>query len=289
MKHRFTIQMKVTLWFTLLMVLLAVVSLAFLFYVGDQTAQEDTRRQMTAMVEAAWPEIDFDDGRLDIDDDLEYFRNGVYLSIYDSGGIPLYGAVPREFDNSVAFADGQLRTLPGTQGRWYVYDAQRTVAGYGTVWVRSVAAANQVDSTILTLLRLALVVLPFFVLLAAVGGYVLARRAFRPVRRITQTAREISEGNDLSRRIALGEGRDEVYTLAWPQNLTGCLPVWKRPLKRKNSLPPTPRTSCAPPRPSLSLSVNMPWPTPKRWTRQRPRWPVCWARQKKWRGCCLSC
>ena len=31
MKHRFTIQMKVTLWFTLLMVLLAVVSLAFLF------------------------------------------------------------------------------------------------------------------------------------------------------------------------------------------------------------------------------------------------------------------
>lgn len=214
MKHRFTIQMKVTLWFTLLMVLLAVVSLAFLFYVGDQTAQEDTRRQMTAMVEAAWPEIDFDDGRLDIDDDLEYFRNGVYLSIYDSGGIPLYGAVPREFDNSVAFADGQLRTLPGTQGRWYVYDAQRTVAGYGTVWVRSVAAANQVDSTILTLLRLALVVLPFFVLLAAVGGHVLARRAFRPVRRITQTAREISEGNDLSRRIALGEGRDEVYTLA---------------------------------------------------------------------------
>ena len=65
-----------------------------------------------------------------------------------------------------------------------------------------------------TLLRLALVVLPFFVLLAAVGGHVLARRAFRPVRRITQTAREISEGNDLSRRIALGEGRDEVYTLA---------------------------------------------------------------------------
>ena len=70
MKHRFTIQIKVTLWFTLLMVLLAVVSLAFLFYVGDQTAQEDTRRQMTAMVEAAWPEIDFDDGRLDIHDDL---------------------------------------------------------------------------------------------------------------------------------------------------------------------------------------------------------------------------
>lgn len=60
-----------------------------------------------------------------------------------------------------------------------MYDAQQAIAGYGTVWIRSVAAAGQADSTILTLLRLALVVLPFFVMLAAVGGYVLARRAFR--------------------------------------------------------------------------------------------------------------
>lgn len=42
-------------------------------------------------------------------------------------------------------------------------------------WLRP----GQADSTILTLLRLALVVAPFFVMLAAVGGYVLARRAFR--------------------------------------------------------------------------------------------------------------
>ncbi len=51
-------------------------------------------------------------------------------------------------------------------------------------------------------------------LFAAVGGYFITRRAFQPVRRIIQTAREIGEGNDLSRRIALGQGRDEVYTLA---------------------------------------------------------------------------
>ena len=214
MKHRFTIQMKVTLWFTALMVLLAGVSLAFLFYVGDQTAQQDTRRQMTAMVQAAWPELEFEDGQLRIDADLEYFKNGVYLSVYDASGIPLYGAVPREFDNSAVFTDGHLRTVNDAQGKWYIYDAQGNVDGYGTIWVRSVAAAGQVNTTILTLLRLALVVLPFFVLLAAVGGYVLAKRALRPVRFITQTAREISRGNDLSRRIALGEGKDEIYTLA---------------------------------------------------------------------------
>lgn len=211
---RLSIHLKVTLWFTLLMVLLVSVVLAFLFYTGAQSALEGTKSQMMDMVAAGWREIDADDGEIEIDDDLEYFKDGIYLSVYDAGGVPLYGSVPRDFDNSAVFAPNQLRTIPSMQKSWYVYDEQNTIYGYGTVWIRSVSAANQVDSTISTLYRLALIVLPFFVLFAAVGGYFITRRAFKPVRRIIQTAREIGEGNDLSRRIALGQGRDEVYTLA---------------------------------------------------------------------------
>lgn len=211
---RLSIHLKVTLWFTLLMVLLVSVVLAFLFYTGAQSALEETKSQMMDMVAAGWREIDADDGEIEIDDDLEYFKDGIYLSVYDAGGVPLYGSVPRDFDNSAVFAPDQLRTIPSMQKSWYVYDEQNTIYGYGTVWIRSVSAANQVDSTISTLYRLALIVLPFFVLFAAVGGYFITRRAFQPVRRIIQTAREIGEGNDLSRRIALGQGRDEVYTLA---------------------------------------------------------------------------
>ena len=211
---RLSIHLKVTLWFTLLMVLLVSVVLAFLFYTGAQSALEETKSQMMDMVAAGWREIDADDGEIEIADELEYFKDGIYLSVYDAGGVPLYGSVPRDFDNSAVFAPGQLRTIPSMQKSWYVYDEQNTIYGYGTVWIRSVSAANQVDSTISTLYRLALIVLPFFVLFAAVGGYFITRRAFQPVRRIIQTAREIGEGNDLSRRIALGQGRDEVYTLA---------------------------------------------------------------------------
>ena len=211
---RLSIHLKVTLCFTLLMVLLVSVVLVFLFYTGAQSALEETKSQMMDMVAAGWREIDADDGEIEIDDDLEYFKDGIYLSVYDAGGVPLYGSVPRDFDNSAVFAPDQLRTIPSMQKSWYVYDEQNTIYGYGTVWIRSVSAANQVDSTISTLYRLALIVLPFFVLFAAVGGYFITRRAFQPVRRIIQTAREIGEGNDLSRRIALGQGRDEVYTLA---------------------------------------------------------------------------
>ncbi len=213
MKRRLSIQLRVTLWFTLLMLLLACISFAFLFYAGERMAQEDTRQRMATMTADAWADIEAENGQVEVDRDLEYFRDGVYLSVYDQNGIPLYGAVPREFDNTSVFSDGELRTIRDDSGVWYVYDAKNVIDGL-TVWIRSVAAAGKIDATMQVLLRLALIVLPFFVLLAAIGGYLLAKRAFRPVRQITQTAREIGRGDDLTRRIALGQGRDEIYTLA---------------------------------------------------------------------------
>ena len=53
---------------------------------------------------------------------------------------------------------------------------------------------------------------PLTLLIAAVGGYWLASRAMRPVRSITQAAREIGE-TDLHRRLRLGR-RDELGELA---------------------------------------------------------------------------
>ena len=210
---RLSIQWRVTLWFTLLMTLLAAVGLAFLFFVGGQSALAATQNRMAEMAETARSEIGLDSSGFVFNSDLEYFRDGVYLSVYDAAGLPLYGAVPRLFDNTVVFADGQLRELTDAGGRWYVYDISFTV-DESQVWVRTVAAVDEVGSTITQLLRLALVVLPFFVVLAAVGGFWLTHRAFLPVRRITRTAREIRQGGDLSRRIDLGPGRDEIHTLA---------------------------------------------------------------------------
>ena len=210
---RLSIQWRVTLWFTLLMTLLAAVGLAFLFFVGGQSALAATQNRMAEMAETASSEIGLDSSGFVFDSDLEYFRDGVYLSVYDAAGLPLYGAVPRLFDNTVVFADSQLRELTDAGGRWYVYDISFAV-DESQVWVRTVAAVDEVGSTITQLLRLALVVLPFFVVLAAVGGFWLTHRAFLPVRRITRTAREIRQGGDLSRRIDLGPGRDEIHTLA---------------------------------------------------------------------------
>ncbi len=211
---RISIKLRVTLWFTLLMLVLGGLALGLLFYGGAQSGLAARRELLTSMVEDSEKEIEAESGTLEIDRDLESFRDGVYLSVYDASGVPLYGMVPRTFDNSTPFGDRQLRTVEGETGSWFVYDQHFEIEGWDTYWVRGVCEAAAVDSTIVRLLRLAAAVLPFYLMLAAASGYLLTRSALRPVRQIVRTAQQISAGNDLSRRIGLGEGKDEIYTLA---------------------------------------------------------------------------
>lgn len=61
---------------------------------------------------------------------------------------------------------------------------------------------------------LVLVVLPALIVLAALGGYLMARRSLRPMQKIASTANHIEAGGDLQKRIDIGQGDDEVHRLA---------------------------------------------------------------------------
>lgn len=209
-----TIRLKVTLWFTLFMTLLSALALGILLYSSEYAALENIKLRMTDVVEQVRRDVEWKDNELDIDKDLEGFQDGVYLSLYDSQGVPLYGSVPRLFDNSDVFEHKSLREKNTQNGTFYWYDEKIWISGYGELWARSIAEADQVSAAVGSFLQFAVIVFPFFVLTAALGGYWITRQAFLPVRQITQTAREIGEGDDLSRRIALGKGKDEIYTLA---------------------------------------------------------------------------
>ena len=63
------------------------------------------------------------------------------------------------------------------------------------------------------MIRLTAVALPVLTGFIALGGYYITKRAFRPVERIRKTAEEIAHGGDLSKRIELGNGKDEIYQL----------------------------------------------------------------------------
>ena len=59
-----------------------------------------------------------------------------------------------------------------------------------------------------------MITMPLFILVAALGGYWIARRAFRPLDQITSTAAAINEASDLSARVDVPPGNNEFTRLA---------------------------------------------------------------------------
>lgn len=210
---RLSIKARVTLWFTLFLTLLAGLALGTLLAVGGQLTEQGSQNTLKKAVSEGLEELDWEDGRPDIDDDLKSYQDGVWLAVYDQTGSLVYGGLPDDLGLDQPFEEGALRTCRQGQEVWYLYDLVSR-GQEGTLWLRGATAAQSANQTFLMLLRLALVALPFLVLAGALGGYAIANHAFGPVRRITRAAEQISDGQDLSRRINLGPGRDEIYTLA---------------------------------------------------------------------------
>ena len=210
---RLSIKARVTLWFTLFLTLLAGLALGTLLAVGGQLTEQGSQNTLKKAVSEGLEELDWEDGRPDIDDDLKSYQDGVWLAVYDQTGSLVYGGLPDDLGLDQPFEEGALRTCRQGQEVWYLYDLVSR-GQEGTLWLRGATAAQSANQPFLMLLRLALVALPFLVLAGALGGYAIANHAFGPVRRVTRAAEQISDGQDLSRRIDLGPGRDEIYTLA---------------------------------------------------------------------------
>ncbi len=149
-------------------------------------------------------------------DDVETYDDGVYVSIYDANGQLVYGVLPiaLNMENIPGFANGKLQEFSSNGEKWASYDRAVELDGFGGLTVRGIASASQITDSIKTLLTVAVAAIPFLIALSVIGGYIITKRAFGPIKKISDTAEKIANDNDLSRRINLGKGSDEIHSLA---------------------------------------------------------------------------
>lgn len=209
-----SIKLKITLWYTLFMTLLVVGILWLLLFITNSRLLSNARLRLKDTVTRSFHEIDYEDGVLEFDNDINFLGEGIYISVYDAHGKLLYGRIPSLFNGAPVLVMDEIQQVDSGQTLWYVYDYCQKIEGYGNLWVRGIASQTQTDAALQIVVNLALVFLPFFVLCIAAGGYFIIRRTLSPLADMTETAQKISSGNDLSRRIRLGTGNDEVHKMA---------------------------------------------------------------------------
>lgn len=180
-------------------------------------------------------------GRLRLEK-LDFLKDGVRLAVYHENGqmiTALWPAVCRKHPLQTSCC----RRAGSDQQNWFVYDFyfNRVMLIIFTGYVeryRLVLHMRNRDK----ILRQCALFFPLLVLLAALGGYWITKKAFRPVTRITEAAAQISSGSDLSKRIELKALM--MRSIRWRKPLTGCLPDLRMLLKPSDSLPTMLPTNC---------------------------------------------
>ncbi|MDO4293570.1 MAG: ATP-binding protein [Eubacteriales bacterium] len=211
---KMSVKQKITLWYTAFMAAFAVLSLLILLFFANSQALSGTQLRLKDAVEKSFQEIEYDDGVLLFDDDINFLGDGIYLSVYNREGALIYGRIPSDFYGASTLIMGQLQQVKSDGHRWYVYDSLQEIEGYGSLWVRGVISQSPADSSLRAVSLCALILFPFFVLFTALGGYSIIRRALLPLETMTETAERIGSADDLSLRLNLESGADEVYRLA---------------------------------------------------------------------------
>ena len=212
--RKISIKLRITLWFTSFMIVLVGITLAVLIVSEERTAKANLKDRLAEVVEDLPINFKITEEGILVANQFQDFDDGIYLSVYNSQGDLISGQFPVGFDKNIAFTDHKTQIIKFNNEKWLVYDKKYKIDYLGFVWIRGMVSQQNINNSLDGMLKISFYILPFLVIAVALGGYYIISRAFRPINHIIKTVDKIGEGKDLSQRINLGKGKDEIYTLA---------------------------------------------------------------------------
>lgn len=210
-KINLSAKVRLTGWFTLMILLLSALVLVFVFAVNGASVTDDPAGRLVKTVQHNAERIEYDNGRFEWDD-IDFYRRGIYCTVFDEEGRLLRGAVMEGAEVDLPFEPSVVRAVDMGERDYYVYDVlvDMTVT---KLWVRGVIDQADTSGLMHTIMVLTWSLLPAILLLSIGGGWLIARNAFHPMETIVARAGSISDGHDLSARINLLRGPKEMKLL----------------------------------------------------------------------------
>ena len=208
--NKFSLKLKVTVWYTVVLLVVSFFILYAMTGVSQRVIARDLERQIVMSVNSLGDRIKAPNGDKLVPNHMLYDK-GVQMALY-TGNSVILGGVPFGIEDDYKF-DEKLRIEKYNNKSYYIYDKMIPL-GEDTFWLRGIACLTDELSAIQSTVRYCFYLIMLFVLLAGLGSYFIISRAFVPVNKIRETAKGIAEGSDLSQRINIGNGDDEICVLA---------------------------------------------------------------------------
>lgn len=155
-------------------------------------------------------------------DDIRRFKsysNGVFFIIYTEEGIIAKGSLPDGFPLESTISPHHITEITINKSTYYYYDAPVHTAAFDG-WIRGIAPVRNVNDTVGMRLYSLIILGILFLAIGTFGGQSIIKQGLKPIRRITQTAKDIEKEHNLSRRIDIHSysKNDEIYELSTTLN-----------------------------------------------------------------------
>ena len=207
-----SIKVRITAWITLMVLLLAAMTLVFVLVVNHNAITDDPAGRLVKVVQSNVKDVEFDRGKFEWDD-LSMYSGGVYSQFYGTDGSLLHGALPEDFDPDPSFSPNIVRTVSSGGKNYYIYDSYVDMDVTG-LWVRGIISADDRSGVMHTIIVLTATLLPILLAVTIGGGWLIAWSAMRPVEKILAAVDGISAGEDLSARLNMQRGPREMRRLS---------------------------------------------------------------------------
>ncbi|EFV35566.1 hsp90-like protein [Gemella morbillorum M424] len=174
------------------------------FFVSDSVVESSGKKKLIEEV------TEISNGK----ENFTAFEDGVTLSLYDKDGNLIAGSIPKNFDVR-DFSLGVVTYYTDSNNNKYMYyDIETNSEKFANgKYVRGIVQISSGQTS--WYLPFAIIAgSPIIILIITYGGYLIIRSSLKPVREMIETAETISNSADLSKRITIEDGKDEVHKLA---------------------------------------------------------------------------
>lgn len=201
------IKVKITLWYSFFMLLLVTGVLWIFVEFTGEILLENQKNELFDVVHDTVEDIER--GK-----EIKFFDDGVFIIVYNNEKLHLAGDIPYDFPINFPLREEKLKKSVGeNKVEFYTYDKKVKTKDGDEIWVRGVISNTQTKQITQKVLMTAFLGLPLLVVISIGIGYYLTKRAFLPVKKIQETAENITRNNELTLRINLPSGRDEISKL----------------------------------------------------------------------------
>ena len=217
---KLSLKIKISLWFTLILTIICILMLMIAF---SAYRNADEKQICESLMDAVADEVllleedksfldRLESGRIK---ESEFLKEEIRLMVYSKdeeqiAGLFLYGEL-----NGTGFTKSDSPVAVSISGeKYYYYDEWVHVRHGEDYWVRGVVKAKKSVWYIFKRHGNVVAIVPILIIIAFLGGCILTGQFLRPIRKIDETAEEIRKSGDLSKRIPVSGGRDEITSLA---------------------------------------------------------------------------